>query len=172
MKKGFLVLLLVLATNAIALPLNEQEIFIRYCEFRYNLIDEAVVLLRAQLRLENGRRGSEAGLNTITPTSYDHPGDPQAYSDYGPLGSEQHVRLTRRILKDLQKFILNDPKLRRRFLIRYAANYLRGGLKAKNDEERGAANWQYFESLDKISAEERERRKHDGGYDPFRSRCD
>jgi len=148
-----LVLAAVLLFNpsALPVPLDEQLVYIRWVRFRYNLTDYAEDLLRAQLRKENGRRGSEAGMNPIRPTSYEHPGDPQAYADpTAPSGSEQHGRLARRILGDLQRWVLEDPQRRADFLIWYSARYLAGGKKA---------DWAYFRELQKIYKQEREERK-------------
>jgi hypothetical protein len=156
-------------------PLNEQELFIRIAKFRYNLQLQTEALMRAQLRLENGRKGSEAGLNKITPNRFLHPGDPQAYSDaWAADGAEQHIRLARRILKEMQREVFRDKATRTRFLVRYAANYLRGGNKARSKKDKAAENWKYYESLEKIWQEEMvklEKRDNDAGYNPWEP-CD
>jgi len=130
---------------------------IRWSRFRYNLTDHGEAFLRTILRKENGRRGSEAGLNPIRPTSFEHPGDPQAYADITAIeGSEQQTRLTRRIIRDLQDFVLKDPKRRADFLVYFSSRYLAGGLKAKTAKVRRKENWDYFRCIQTIFKQERE----------------
>lgn len=143
--------------SAIGLPLNEQEVVIRWSRFRYNLTDHGEAFLRTILRKENGRKGSEAGLNPHTPTSFEHRGDPQAYADItAPEGSEQQTRLTRRIYRDLQDFVFQDPQRRAGFLVYFSGRYLAGGLKAKTAKARRKENWDYFRSIQTIFKQERE----------------
>lgn len=148
--------LVLMAPTAAGLPLDEQAVVIRWARFRYNLTDQGEAFLRTILRKENGRKGSEAGLNPHTPTSFEHHGDPQAYADItAPEGSEQQTRLTRRIVRDLQDFVFNNPKRRVDFLIYFAEGYLAGGLEAKSEKARRKENWNYFRSIQQIVKQER-----------------
>lgn len=160
MKLSAALLLILLPSLAAPLPLNVQEVHIRWARFRYNLNDRGESFIRAHLRLENGRKGSEAGLNPIRPQSYESRSDPQAYSDItAPNGTEQHGRLTRRLIRKLQEHVLDDPKRRAEFMIYWAQC-----MKAKSTPP-----MKYMRLLQKLEKQEWKHiveRNKNGGYDP------
>lgn len=179
MRLAFVLTILLASTMATALSLDEQEVFIRMVRFRYNLGDQGEAFVRAVLRLENGRRGSEAGMNIIRPTSFTHPSDPQSYSDpTAPDGAEQHYRLARRLSRHMQNWVFSQPELRAEWLQSWSNDFLAGGLPIKTwtgkkrkptETEMRARNWRYFRSLQEIWREERakmRKRNRKGGYNP------
>jgi len=154
-RRGFVgsILALILPSVAHALKLDKQAMNIRYARSRYGLIDEVEALMRAQLRLENGRKGSEAGLNPIRPTSFRDKGDPQAYADLGPDGAEQHVRLARRMLRDLSRYVMRNAWSRKQFMKHYSARYLGRG-KGPGGKSGKAGHDAYYAELSKLYAAE------------------
>lgn len=131
--------------------MNEQELFIRWARFRYGLTDSGTALIRAQLRLENGRKGSEAGFNPIKVQGV-YSGDVQAYADPTmPDGAEQHCRLARKITRHLMNWVLLDPKRRAEWMEIYAADYLCGST--SGDKKRN--NYEYFRLLQRLFNEEK-----------------
>lgn len=141
--------LLVAGGTAWSVPLNEQEVYIRWARFRFGLTGKAECVMRAQLRLEDGPKGCEAGMKMAQPRSV-YEADIQAYADPTmPDGAEQHSRLSRRILKSLQAWVLENPKRRAAWMEAYAAAYLRD---AKG--EGGMTNYEYFRLLQRLYNEE------------------
>ena len=138
-----------------ALPLADQDIYIRWAVLRYRVNEP---LLRAVLRYENGRKGSEAGINPIMGPVDSHNADAvdvAAYCDpTTPPGAEQHARLARRIVGHVQQWVFNDPWRRRQWLKDWSKDYHAGGP-ACTDEEREAANREYYKRLAAVWAEER-----------------
>lgn len=144
--RNLLVLLLLLVCGvASTVSLEEQEVKIRWACWRYRVNEP---LLRAVLRLENGKRGSEAGLNPVRPTSVYGNHDVQSYSDpTAPDGSEQHCRLARRIVWAAQEFIFKDEYTRLQFARFFARTY------HSNSSDQN--NMDYARLLLKVWSEER-----------------
>jgi len=116
MKRALLLVLLVLLceTKTLARPLGEQRPYIQWALYRYPV---HAPLLIATLRYEDGRVGSEAGLNPVKTFTYGSlMQDPQAYADPTmPDGALQHSRLARRIIMQTQEFVLDDQWRRNEF---------------------------------------------------------
>ena len=118
-----------MTVSTAALTLHEPEVMVRWARFRYNFTDHMTALLRAQLRLEDGPRGQEAGLKFIAFKRYTDKGDPQALADStAPEGSEQYSRLARRINRQAQREVFSDEWTRNRFLRRHAKRYVGNGV--------------------------------------------
>ena len=127
--------------------------------------------MRAMLRYEDGRRGSDAGINPFRVEGM-HSGDVQAYCDpTAPCGSEQHGRLARRKIRNLIAWINGQPKLRAEWLEEFAADFYRGGNEAKTNKEKRDANYTYFRTVQKLWTQERRKFEQTDaahGYNPLR----
>lgn len=172
MMKGFLFLFIPASLWAEPISFDWEELYFRWARFRYNMTDDSEALMRAWRRKENGRKGSEFGMNVIRPQSYEHSSDPQAYFDpTAPEGSEQWGRWSRRYIRELQRFVCSDPDRRAQFLIQFSANFYAGGHKARTQKQRDGENWSYFRSVQAIWAQER-KRVRERMYNPIRGPTD
>jgi len=150
--KLILALLVFLAATAIARPLEDQEHLIKYASARYGIPRSFIC---AVLRVENGRRGSEAGINPIT-IQGKHQASLQPYCDLlMPCGAEQHVRLAHRANRHLWKWMMKQPELRAEWLQEWSRDFYCGGNKAKTARARRAANHKYFRLFQKVWKEQR-----------------
>jgi hypothetical protein len=132
---------------------NTREVGIRWAVQRHALMREVEYLLRAQLRLENGRPGSEAGMNPPKSFRLDYDtfaSDKGAYVDPTmPDGCVQYSRLSRRLLISMQRFILSDEWTRKKWLQYHVRTFHAGATPE--------ANAKYYDLLKRLWAEERER---------------
>jgi hypothetical protein len=153
-----------LAGAALCLPLDAQEVHIRWCVYRYG-VDEGI--LRAVLQAENGPRGFEAGFNNAKVTS-PYAGDPSGYCDPAmPDGCLQQARLSRRVVLHLQRWVFSDTKRREEWLWDFANDYHGAGAGKdwlghtdKDYYNLLSATWQRQRAL--LRAHPRQ-----GGYRPF-----
>lgn len=159
-----------------ALSLDVQMVHIHWAVYRFN-VEESIE--RACLRMENGRKGSEAGFNPIPLVDSTNAlsSDVASYADPTmPQGASQHARLARRIIRHTQRWIFDNPKRREEWLEEWAKSYLGGG-KFRYKDENGKevvvtgdkANYLYYRELSKIWKQEREavkQRDRGDGFNP------
>lgn len=138
--------------SAAALPLNVQEVHIRWAVFRYG-VDESI--MRAVLRVENGPKGFEAGMNNV-PAVSPYTGDLPGYVDpTQPDGALQHGRLSRRIVRHVQRWVFDNPKRREEWLWDFAHAY-HGAAKSPGGKDwLGTTDKAYYNTLARVWREER-----------------
>jgi len=162
--------LLMVPATAGPRPLDSQDHLIRWAAYRY-CVDEP--WMRAMLRMENGRRGSEAGMNPVRVEGM-HSGDVQAYCDpTAPCGAEQHGRLARRKIRHLIAWLNDQPQLQAEWLEDFTRDFYRGGNKSQTNKERRDANYAYFRTVQKLWFHERRTFKNTDAahaYNPLKCR--
>jgi hypothetical protein len=148
MRKIVLALLLALlvggGTNAPQSRLDEEAVRIRACVLFF-AVDEPAI--RAALRFENGPAGREFGYETQSNLAV-----------YGiaclPSGAGQHARFSQAWIKAVQRFVLKDEYMRKKFFRYFAWYYHRGGY-GKTDGERDRNNSAYATLLYTLWLDER-----------------
>jgi hypothetical protein len=135
-----------------ALSLNVQEVHIRWAVFRYG-VDERI--LRAVLRAENGPKGFEGGMNNVQATS-PYSGDLAGYVDPTmPDGALQHGRLSRRIVRHVQRWVFTHPKRRDEWLWDFAHDYHGASKGPTGKDWLGTTDKAYYATLARVWSEER-----------------